>query len=82
MTEALVIAVPALPVACGLLVQLARTPRMADRINVVGALVTAASAIVLAILALVHSASPTRGAWYVVDGAGGAFLAVVASWDC
>jgi hydrogenase-4 component F len=77
-TEALVIAVPALPVACGLLVQLARTPRMADRINVVGALVTAASATLLAILALVHSASPTRGAWYVVDGASGAFLAVVA----
>jgi hydrogenase-4 component F len=77
-TEALVIAVPALPVACGLLVQLARTPTIADRINIIGALATAGSAAVLAVLALVHSASPTRGGWYVVDGASGAFLAVIA----
>ena len=77
-TEALVIAVPALPVACGLLVQLARTPATADRINVVGAVVTAAAALTLAITALVQSATPTQGSWYVVDGATGAFLAVVA----
>ncbi len=36
-TEGLVIAVPAVPVACGLLIQVARTPRTADRINVAGA---------------------------------------------
>ena len=78
MTEALVIAVPALPVLCGLLVQLARTPATADRINVAGAVVTAAAAVTLAITALVQSATPTQGSWYVVDGATGAFLAVVA----
>ncbi len=78
MIEALVIAVPALPVACGLLVQLARTPGMADRINVAGALLTGACAGLLAILALLGSSSPTQGAWYVVDGASGAFVGVVA----
>lgn len=78
MIEALVIAVPALPIACGLLVQFARTPAMADRIHLVGAVTTAACAALLAILALAHSSDPTRGAWYVVDGAGGAFLGVVA----
>jgi hydrogenase-4 component F len=77
-TDALAIAVPALPVACGLLVQLARTPTTADRINVIGALATAATALTLAIVALAQSANPTRGAWYLVDGATGAFLAVVA----
>jgi hydrogenase-4 component F len=77
-TEALVITVPALPVACGLLVQLARTPRTADRINIAGAVATAAAALVLAVLALLHSAHPTQGAWYVVDAASGVFVAVVA----
>ena len=78
MIEALVIAVPALPVACGLLVQIARSPTTADRINVAGALATAAAGLTLAIIALAQSATPTRGSWYVVDGATGAFLAVVA----
>ena len=78
MIDALAIAVPALPVVCGLLVQLARTPRTADRVNVAGALATTAAAITLAILALARSASPTHGTWYVLDGATGAFLAVVA----
>jgi hydrogenase-4 component F len=75
--EALVIAVPALPVACGLLVQIARTPTTADRINVAGAVVTAVAGLTLAIIALAQSATPTRGSWYIVDGATGAFLAVV-----
>ena len=78
MTEALVIAVPALPVLCGLLVQLARTPATADRINIAGALATAAAGLTLAIIALAQSATPTQGSWYVVDGATGVFLAVVA----
>jgi hydrogenase-4 component F len=77
-TDALVIAVPALPVACGLLVQLARTPTAADRMHVVGSLVIAATAITLAIVALAQSATPTHNAWYLVDGASGVFLAVVA----
>jgi hydrogenase-4 component F len=76
--DALAIAVPALPVLCGLLVQLARTPRAADRVNVAGALATAGVAIALAIVALIRSAGPTHGAWYVLDGATGAFLAVIA----
>jgi len=76
--DALAIAVPALPVACGLLLQLARTPRAADRINIAGAIVTAAAALTLAIIALARSAAPTHGSWYLLDGATGAFLAVVA----
>jgi hydrogenase-4 component F len=78
-TEALVIAVPLLPVACGLLIQLARTPAAADRLNVAGALVTAAAALALACIAVVDAATPAHGSWYVVDGATGAFLAVVAA---
>jgi hydrogenase-4 component F len=77
-TDVLVILVPALPVACGLVVQMARTAAVADRINVVGALATAAAGLTLAVVALVQSATPTQGSWYVVDGATGAFLAVVA----
>jgi hydrogenase-4 component F len=77
-TESLVIAVPALPVACGLLIQLARTPRAADRINIAGAVATAAVALTLAIVALAHSAAPTHGPWYLLDAATGVFLGVVA----
>jgi hydrogenase-4 component F len=77
-TEALAIAVPALPAACGLLIQFARTPRAADRLNIAGALVTAALALSLAVVALTHSATPTHGSWYLLDGATGVFLAVVA----
>jgi hydrogenase-4 component F len=77
-TDALAIAVLALPVACGLLVQLARTPGMADRVNVAGSLASAAAGLGLAVVALAHSADPIQGSWYVLDGATGAFLAVVA----
>ncbi len=78
MIEVLVPAVPAVPVAWGLLVQLARTPTAADRINVAGAVATAAAALTLAVIALAGSASPTQGSWYVLDGATGVFLTVVA----
>jgi hydrogenase-4 component F len=77
-TEALVIAVPAVPVACGLLVQLARTPAAADRANIAGGFATASVALALAVVALVNSATPTQGSWYVVDAATGAFVGVVA----
>jgi hydrogenase-4 component F len=77
-TEALVIAVPAVPIGCGLLVQLARTPGGADRTNIAGAFATAIVALVLAVVAFVDSANPTVGSWYVVDAATGAFVAVVA----
>jgi len=77
-TEALAIAVPALPAVVGLLIQLARTPQVADRLNIAGALATAAVALVLAVVALTGSATPTHGSWYLVDGATGVFLGVVA----
>jgi len=77
-TEALAIAVPALPVLCGLLIQLAGTPRAADRMNIAGALATAAVALVLAVVVLTRSATPTHGSWYLLDGATGVFLGVVA----
>jgi hydrogenase-4 component F len=78
-TEALVIAVPALPVACGLLIQLARSPAVADRLNVAGAVVTAGAALALAVTAVAGAQTPAHGSWYLVDGATGAFLAVVAA---
>ncbi|MDP2710579.1 MAG: proton-conducting transporter membrane subunit [Solirubrobacteraceae bacterium] len=77
MIETLVVVVPALPVACGLLTRVARTPSAADHVNVVGALATASAALTLAALALAKSATPTQGTWYVVDGASGLFLAVI-----
>jgi hydrogenase-4 component F len=77
-TEALVIAVPALPVVTGLVVQLSRTPAGADRINVAGAVATTAAALSLAVVALTRGAQPEHGSWYVVDGATGVFEVVVA----
>ena len=66
-TEALAIAVPALPAVCGLLIQLAPTPRAADRINIAGALVTAAAALTLAAVALTRTRRrPTaRGTYWM-----------------
>lgn len=78
MIDTLVIAVPVLPVACGLLVQFARTPAVAGRVNMAGAIVTAAAALALAVIAIADSADPARGSWYIVDGASGVMLAVVA----
>lgn len=78
MTDVLVVLVPALPVLTGLLVQPLRTPRAADRVNVAGALVTTVAALLLAVLAIDGGATPERGGWWVLDGAGGAFIAVVA----
>ncbi|MHB1835044.1 MAG: proton-conducting transporter transmembrane domain-containing protein [Solirubrobacteraceae bacterium] len=78
MTDVLAIAAPSMPVLCGLLVAAVRTPRAADRIHVAGALITAGAAIALAVVALARSASPTHGGWYLLDGATGVFLIVVA----
>jgi hydrogenase-4 component F len=75
--DALTIAVLALPVGTGLLVQFARTPRGADRISTTGALATAAAALSLAVVAVARSGHPTHGSWYLLDGATGVFLAVV-----
>jgi hydrogenase-4 component F len=76
--DVLVIAVPALPVACALLIQLVRAPAMADRVNVTGSFLTGVAAGTLAVAALARGGTPAQGAWYVLDGASGAFLAVAA----
>jgi hypothetical protein len=43
----LAVLVPALPFACGVLVLATRTPRQADRLNLVTAAATAAAALIL-----------------------------------
>ena len=68
----------ALPLLTVVAVPLARTPRQADAVNVVGALGTAGVALALAVSAIVRADSPARGAWYVLDAASGVFLAVIA----
>lgn len=69
----------ALPVAGGLLVQLARASRHADRANQASAVVTAGVALALAALALVRSGHPLTGRVFIVDTASGVFLAVIAT---
>ncbi|HEX3736877.1 MAG TPA: proton-conducting transporter membrane subunit [Solirubrobacterales bacterium] len=78
MTEALVIAMPAVPLAAALVVPLAPSARAADRLNVAAAVLTAALALTLATLAI--AAAPdaaSRGGWFVLDPASGVFLALV-----
>ncbi len=77
--QALVIATPALPLAVALVGPLAPTARAADRLNVGAAAVTAAAALTLATLAIVAApGTAARGSWFVLDPAGGVFLALVA----
>jgi hydrogenase-4 component F len=72
--------VPALPAAAAIALLLAPTPRAADRLNVLAALLTAAAALTLAALVLARGgAAPLHGRWYEVDGASGVFLAVIAA---
>ncbi|HVW47717.1 MAG TPA: proton-conducting transporter membrane subunit [Solirubrobacterales bacterium] len=79
MTEALVIAMLAVPLAAAPLVALVPTARAADRLSVAAALVTAALALVLAGLAIADAPDPAaRGSWFVLDAAAGVFLALVA----
>jgi hydrogenase-4 component F len=83
LVPALVWIVPALPCIAALALLAARTPRQADRIGAVCAPVVAAAALVLAAIALARGgAVPLRGAWYLVDGASGLFLAVIAVVGC
>jgi hydrogenase-4 component F len=75
--------VPALAVAVALLVLTARTPRAADRVNVVAAPLVAAAALALAAIAIGRGGdAPLRGDLYFVDGASGVFLAVIAIVGC
>jgi hydrogenase-4 component F len=79
-TEALLIAQPAAPVATAALVFLAPSGRVADRINLAGALLTATIATTLVVLAL--AAAPgvaTGGRWLMLDVAAGVFLALAAA---
>ncbi|MBS1888372.1 MAG: hypothetical protein JSU06_14415 [Actinobacteria bacterium] len=80
MTEALLIAQPAVPVATAALVLLAPSGRAADRINLLGAVLTAAVATALVAIAL--AAAPgvaAAGSWLTLDVAAGVFLALAAA---
>jgi hydrogenase-4 component F len=78
----LVFVVPAIPVAGAALALLTRSARQADRVALVTAALTAAAALTLAVAALARAAqsgrAPIRGQWYLVDGASGVLLAVIA----
>ncbi|MBS1881651.1 MAG: hypothetical protein JSS97_01695 [Actinobacteria bacterium] len=79
MTEALVIATPAVPLGAALVLPLTPSARAADRLNVGAALLTAALALVLAGLAIAAApGTAARGSWFVLDPAAGVFLALVA----
>ncbi|MBK5230247.1 MAG: hypothetical protein JJE27_03645 [Thermoleophilia bacterium] len=77
MTDWIVIAVPAIPMIGALLLPLA-AGRRADRLSIAIAILTAAVAIPLSVSALTHRGEPIHGSWYVLDGAAGVFLLVVA----
>jgi len=78
-TEALVIAMLALPVAAAAASALTRSPRAADRLNVAAAPLVAAPAFALCVIALARPGEPPAGRWWVVDPAGGVFLGVIAA---
>jgi hydrogenase-4 component F len=75
----LIAAVLAVPLCAALLVWLVPTSRAADRLNLATSALTAALALALAIGGL--AAAPgvaARGSWYLLDTAGGVFLALIA----
>lgn len=78
MIEALIIAVLVLPAVTALTALLARRASQADAVNVAGALLTASGALALAVTGIVRADDPARGHLYVLDAAGGVFLAVIA----
>jgi hydrogenase-4 component F len=79
LVPALVALVPALPVISAVLVGFARTPRQADAISTAIAPLVTAAALTLAVTLLARGGdAPLRGRWYLVDGASGTFLAVIA----
>ncbi len=78
MIEALVIAAPACALLTGAATWFARTARQADRLNSAGAVLTALLTLALAGIAVADAAHPHRGSWWVLDAAGGVFLAVIA----
>lgn len=78
MIDVLVIAAPASAALTGAVTWLARSARQADALNIAGAVVTAALALALAGIAVASPARPHHGTWWVLDAAGGVFLAVIA----
>ena len=71
--------VPALPLAGMLLALLVRTPRQGDALAVATAIPTAAAGLLLAGIALARGGQPAlRGQWYLIDGASGVLIAVIA----
>jgi hydrogenase-4 component F len=76
--DALLIAVPAAPALGALLVRFARTPAGADRVNVLSASVSAAVALTVATIGMLHGPGGLHGPWWVLDRAGASFLAVIA----
>jgi hydrogenase-4 component F len=75
----LVVVVPAIPLVGMLLALLARSPRQADTLAIATAMPTAGAALVLAAIALARGGQPAlRGQWYLIDGASGVLLAVIA----
>lgn len=79
MTEALTIAVPAAALLGALLVHLPRTPAAVDRANVLAASLTAALALMVSTLAILHGGGAIQGSWFVLDRGGASFLAVIAT---
>jgi hydrogenase-4 component F len=71
--------VPALPLAGMLLALLVRTPRQGDALAVATAIPTTAAGLLLAGIALARGGeSALRGQWYLIDGASGVLIAVIA----
>lgn len=82
MTDAaptLIGAMLALPLGTALLVALMPSPGAADRLNLAASALTAAIAMALAVGALTSAPEVSaRGSWYLLDTAGGIFLALIA----
>jgi hydrogenase-4 component F len=78
LTTIVAFTVPALPLAGGLLVQLAPSPRSQDWVNRVAAALTAAVAFGAAGLALAGGSQSGNGNWITLDALAGPFLAIIA----
>ena len=79
MTSALAVIVPALPVLCAAALLATRTPSQADRLNLGAGILCAAAALWLAVLVLARGgAAPLHGNLYLLDGASGLFIALIA----
>jgi hydrogenase-4 component F len=75
----LALVVPGLAVFAGGLVALTPTPRRADHVASAAGFVVAATALALAATALARGGDPPlRGGLYLIDGASGVFLALIA----